>query len=401
MKKRIYICDVVMNSFMLFSVLTVLQGISGFEAINKIWMMVAGAMLVFEFFLCKYNVQQLAIVFVTLVLHIFAFAFTDGKLVSINIVFYFALWVLYYMFFSKRKDEIIERFSANKVFYDGILIVWTVLVGFSAIIPSCYEDGFFYSFAGHSFRLLPSALIILALAMYMAIKTGLKRYNFFLVLPMYAAFMGSSRTYFGVMLVFMIMYIYMVIENKSLFYISLIPLCVVILFLTSVGSISDKIAMKMYTQDSYFDFWGTITSGRTVFWQWDIEAFLELPIWQQFVGNGFNFVYDVNGSYMEAIWAHNDFINVLMNFGYIGVVVYTWSFYMLVSAFWKGHRNIPLPVKLLFLCAVFINSMMNMSYTYLCAMVSYPVFLCSISEKYSSEDLQEEEDKNRRVLSHE
>lgn len=86
---------------------------------------------------------------------------------------------------------------------------------------------------------------------------------------------------------------------------------------------------------------------------------------------------------MEKIWAHNDVVNILMNFGYVGLVIYIWAFRELYRSFCAKGSGIPWVAQALFLGAVFLNSMLNMSYTYLCAMISYPLFLCAISQQYS------------------
>ena len=299
-----------------------------------------------------------------------------------NVTFY--IHPLLYVFFAKSKDSILEIMEESGAYIDGVLWIWTAVVAVSALLPACYTDGYFYSFAGHSFRLMPASLIIMALAMYMAVSREDKRYNLFLIMPLYGAFMGKSRTYFAVCLIFVVMYLYMQTREKRNFYFGMVPLLGLVLLLMSVSSIADKIKATQYTDSSYYDFWGTVTNGRTVFWKWDLEAFFNLPLWRQFLGNGFNFVYDVNGAHMEKIWAHNDVINILMNFGYIGLAIYFWAFWEMLRSFWPREAEIPGFVKLLFLGTVAFNSMLNMSYTYLCAMIAYPLFLCVISAKYET-----------------
>ena len=229
---------------------------------------------------------------------------------------------------------------------------------------------------------MPAVLIIEALAMYMSISRKNRRYEFFLIVPTYAAFMNSSRTYFVVYFVFFTMYLYMRVKSKRNFYLMLLPCIFLFVLLMSMSGIMDKVQSTKYTENSYFDFWGTISNGRTVFWKWDLDAFFDLPLWQQFVGNGFNFPYEVTDMHGGALWAHNDIINLLMNFGYIGVVVYIWAYVILVRAYLPQGNKIPRMVRMLFHGAVWFNSMINMSYTYLCAMIAYPFFLCAISSCY-------------------
>ena len=381
-QKRTTFTELIVKGLILFSIFTVIQGLPMFDGLNRIWMALVSVALVFRIKEFKYTAKQFWILALTVLIHAVALYFTEFPLVHVNMLFYFLLWVLIYVFFSKGKDKILKILEKSDAYINSVLWVWTILVGVSAFIPFCYDGNYFVSFAGNSFRLMPSVLIITALAMYMAVSRGRKKYNLFLILPTYEAFMNHSRTYFGVYFLFLLMYVYMEFKSKKVFFVMMIPVGAILIGLMMATGIADKIVATMYTESSYFDFWGTITSGRTIFWKHDMEAFFELPIWQQFVGNGFNFVYDVNRKNFAEIWAHNDIINILMNFGYIGALIYCWVFMFLIKTFGLSKSKISVIVKMLFLGAVFINSMFNMSYTYLCAMISYPLFLCVIEEKY-------------------
>jgi hypothetical protein len=360
----------------------VLQEFPGFNAINRILMAFLACALLVVFLTYKYTLKQFFVLVAAVCIHAVAFLFTEFPLENSNDIFYFGMWILLYVFFTKSKQKIIEIMENSPIYMNACLIVWTVIVGVSALIPSCYEGSYFVSFTGSSFRLMPATLIICALAMYMAVHTGQIKYNLYLILPMYVMFMGHSRTYFAVMMAFFLCYMYMQIRDRRIFYLTLIPVGFIVLQLMMVSGIADKFTEATKTDSLTFDAMAVFTSGRSMFWVWDIEAFFALPFWQQFVGNGFNFVYDVNGRYMARIWAHNDVINILMTFGYIGLFIYCYSFFSMVKVFWRNESNIPLPVKAMFLFAVFFNSMFNMSYTYICATISYPLFLCVINAKY-------------------
>lgn len=385
-RKKITLTELVCCTLCLFAPFTVLQGISAFEKVNRIWMIATSFLLCVHFIMMKYNYKEILVLYITLILHVAAFGFTDGALYSVNIVFYFALWVLTYMFFAKTKKQLSNFLDRQKGILDGILVFWTVLVGFSALLPSSYEDGYFLSFTGNSFRLMPSALLVIALTTCMRISTGNRKYGYFLLLPLYTTFMGESRTYLLINCSFVLLYIYMTVKNKRRFYRLLIPILAVFGVFVILGGIADKIGASLGS-NAYWDAidpWAQFTSGRSVFWRWDIEAFFDLPLWQQFVGNGFNFVYDVNGSHMTKIWAHNDYINILMNFGYIGFVIYNWVFFRMIRTYWPKNSGVPKVVRYLFLGVVFFNSMFNMSYTYLCAMIAYPIMLVAITARYDS-----------------
>jgi hypothetical protein len=376
--------ELVVKGLLLFPIFTVLQGISIFDSINRIWLIIVCIALLGRLLTYRYSVQEFLVLIVTLVLHVIAIAYTEFPLYNFNMLFYFLLWVLLYVYFAKSKDRIMQILEYSHAYINVVLWCWTVLVGVSIFLPSCYNGSYFFSFAGSSFRLMPATLIIAALAMYMVIRYDDSRYTLFLVIPTYAAFMNQSRTYFGVYVVFLLMYLFMRVRSKKNFYLLLGPFVAAVIGLMLISGIADKIEAVWRTGVTPEKFLSAFTNARTVFWKWDMEAFFDLPVWQQFVGNGFNFAFDVTKQHQDkAIWAHNDIINMLMNFGYIGAMIYIWAYFKLTNSFFKQLPNVPVFVKVLFHGAVFLNSMMNMSYTYFCSVIAYPIFLLVIAKKYT------------------
>ena len=376
--------EMIVKGLMLFSIFTVLQGIRVFESINRVWLAIISIALVARLLTYRYSLAEFWVLVITAALHMVAVLFTDFPMYHTNMLFYFLLWVLLYLYFAKSKNKIMEILSDSGRYITGILWLWTLLVGISVFMPSCYRENYFFSFTGTSFRLMPTVLIVTALTMYMIIKRNDNRYYFFVIVPLYAGFMNQSRTYFGVFLLFLVMFMYMRMRSRKYFYLALIPVCLIFLLAAMSSGIADKFTQVWKTGVTTDQFLASFTNARTRFWRWDLEAFFALPFWQQFVGNGFDFAYEVTDRHGVAIWAHNDIINILMNFGYIGVIIYLWAYFKLVRAFWPRRKAIPPAVKWLFHGAVFLNSMMNMSYTYFCAVIAYPLFLCAIASRYDS-----------------
>jgi len=113
----------------------------------------------------------------------------------------------------------------------------------------------------------------------------------------------------------------------------------------------------------------------------DILEFLNLP-WQKILlGNGYNFVYDVNYlNFGAKIWAHNDIINVMMNYGIVGLLLYFYAFLQIM----KGRRrysrcDLQKASFILFVGIWFVNAMFNMNYTYFCSVLSLPIIWSAIS----------------------
>lgn len=143
-----------------------------------------------------------------------------------------------------------------------------------------------------------------------------------------------------------------------------------------------KIAATTYTTTSIFDKWGTITNGRTVFWSLDLKHFFKENIFNQLLGCGFNFDYQITKRfYTSAHWAHNDFISILLNFGYVGLGIYFYSVYKLLKVF-VFEQKMPKLIVLLVFMIWFLNAMFNMFYTYTCSMVCFPMMLIALREYY-------------------
>ena len=73
------------------------------------------------------------------------------------------------------------------------------------------------------------------------------------------------------------------------------------------------------------------TSGRSLFWSVDLKAFASGNIIQVLFGRGFDYIYGLNARMVNLeIWAHNDFIHLLLGGGLLafGVYVYIiWRFF--------------------------------------------------------------------------
>lgn len=366
--------NLMIKTMLLFPVLTVLQGLPYLNSINRIAIAFLMFQLFFSFKYIQYNIKDLLIIFLTFVIHVIAFFYTEGKFYNFNMVFYLMLWVLIYIILAKKKNDLFRFFDCNKKYAMNIVKIWEFIVIISIPFSRSYQFGAFQSFCDQPFRLMPTTLVILSLIFIYQNKEDDNRYYWYMIVPAFTAFMGFSRTYFAIFIMVFFIHLFYRIKDKRMLFIVGIPIIIVFYFITINSAIGDKFISASYTSNSYFDFWGTITSGRTVFWEIDINAFKGLPLWNRIVGNGYNFVFYVNErSGHGDIWAHNDIINILMNFGYIGVIVYLYAFVRLVMPFFKTNRY--RIAKYGFLFMVFFNSMMNMSYTYLCAFISYPIFL--------------------------
>ena len=378
MKIRDNISSIIIKTIALFSISTLLTGIPIIGSlINKIMIIILCLELVYYCTCIKYKIFDVICIFFMVVLTIISLFYTSAfKYNNLNMVFYLPIWVVLLIIFTRNKNVFITSIYDNVQFLKIITNIWFLLVIFSFLFPTSYvsREHVFASFTGNTFRFSPAVLLITVIIFIIKKISNEKKYNFYLIITAFLMITGGSRTYFGVYLLFILSYFIISIRKKmNVLVLFLLIGCTLLIALPYTG-IGRKINSTTYTEYSYYDPVATFTSGRSIFWKYDMQAFFDLPISQRFVGNGYNFPYEINEKYMNnPVWAHNDFINILMNYGYIGLFIYLYSF----TIFYKKYVEkikINKKCKFLYFIAIFLNSFFNMSYTYLCAFFSYILF---------------------------
>lgn len=378
MKLKLNIDKSIFYLSVIFSLTIILQGIPMLENINKVMMIGIIGLLFFKVITSKQKIKNSIVLILTCMVYILALIFTEES-VNMNTYFYFILWILYFIFLNDNYNKMMDYANNNVKFIKVILYIWSALVLISFFIKKSYIRGFFSPFGCGEHRFGSSCLMITALNYILVLKTGKRRYFIFSILPIIGIAMGGARTYLAVYLVMLMCLFYLNCKKKWMFYVMLIPA----VFLLSYFILNSPIGNKFEDtySNGYNGFWATFTSGRSNFWKYDLQAFFKLPILQQFVGNGFDFVYSVNLKYINMkIFAHNDFINLLMNFGYIGMFLYEYVFFRFCK---KNIGNISRVQKYSFYFIWFFNAFFNMVYTYPMATLVLPYILYSLKHNYN------------------
>ena len=308
---------------------------------------------------------------------------TQFSYLNINLLFYFPFIILYSFYVIDNKDFIVGWLVCHKSFVNFILFVWTLIVGVSIFIPSCYnvkEAGelYFGSFAGTIFRLGPAAFFIQALALVGMSIYGNKKYIFYMLVPMYCFLAGSSRTYFVIGTCMFVIAWYWFGVSKKVFYLTVIPMGLLSIYFLINSSLGAKI---LYTLDpnQYGDFWFRVTSSRSMFWAKDIQAWSSQSLINRLFGCGLDFTNRVSG-----LWAHNDFIEVLCSLGILGLIVYCGCIYKLINYCVPRGSGIPLTIRLMIVLAWLFNAFFNMHYTYFCCTLGYPFAVIAVSFYYKT-----------------
>lgn len=389
---KVKINDAYMKIVLLFPLTTLFQ--SKIEILNK------GMLALLLFFLLmmlsrkKLKKSSVIVMFLVLVCQVWATFSTDLPIYSLNTWFYFPVFAFYFLYFAENKYEIKELLISNGIFIQWLIRIWCVLVAFSALLPSSYPENqdwgggsYFSSFTDSSFRLGPAALFILTLIFFSIIVLGRRKNIIWSIVPLFCFYKGGSRIYFGIGLLLFFVVWYFYFFDKKKFWLSLLPLCAVFVALFFSSGIYDKFVATSYTANSYFDFWGTVTNSRSVFWVYDMEAYFSQDFIHKLLGLGFNFVYEVNKAAVGVkIWAHNDFIQIVTTYGILGLVLYFYIFFhsfKLLYPHKKERRG--LVNTEIWICVVmiwFLNAFFNMFYTYFCSVLCFPILALIVKAAY-------------------
>lgn len=308
--------------------------------------------------------------------HVYALANTTFPVKNSNTLYYFMFWIMYYILVMARLDGMRKFVFDEERYICNIIRICCLMLFVSMLLPSSYASGYFESFTGNSARTCPVAVFILTLIL-VAIKIyGKKKYIYFSIFPMYCFFMGDSRTYLGVGLMLFLIVLYYFYGNKRNFYYSLIPMILILALLVASSSVMNRFTNALdYTGNTlskYYDFWGVVTSGRSVFWVDMLDAFWKTDWMHKLFGNGFHFVYTVRN-----FWAHNDFIQLLLTFGFLGLVTYLWTICGLFKQILLHihKKSYPKFIVVLMFLIWLVNCFFNMFYVYMCALLPFPIML--------------------------
>lgn len=297
-----------------------------------------------------------------------------------NMLLYFPFYIIYYLFIGKNWGNIIEQLRKHRVFIDRILYVWNFMVALSFFIPSCYtyegEDRGFVSFAGTTFLLCPIAIFVFVLLAYQYILYRRKKYICLMVVPSLCVLLGTTRTYLVVLLCAWAIFLYAILKNKKHFFGVLILFAAVAIVIVAISPIKDKfITAAGRTETTGQDFWYGFTSGRSIFWAYDMNAIMHNSLDKILFGNGINYLFYLNEPVFKvALWAHNDYIQILSDYGLLGLFIYVYMIYYVVRNILEGIK----PSRILMCCLIMLwafNAFFNMFYTYFCATLSFPFFV--------------------------
>lgn len=310
-----------------------------------------------------------------------------------NMLFYFPFLLLYFCFIRLNMGFAMDFIAKHKTYVDVVLLAWNVMVFISFFLSSSYvyegETQGFVSFAGTTFLLSPMAIFAFVIA---AIQYYMHRgfvYVLGLIIPSLCIFMGTTRTYLIVLLCAWLVFIYVMLDDKR----KAIPVFLLIgmtfVLIVTVSPISEKFINAMDRSSTLsMDPLEAFTSGRSVFWSYDTAAIFRDSPFNIIFGHGVNWIFNLNrAQFGNPLWAHNDFIQILSDYGILGLGINLWAIYALFKDVFRNQRIHPLIILVLF-CMWAFNAFFNMFYTYFCAALSYPFYLLLVRYDYAFKKLE-------------
>lgn len=346
---------------------------------NKLLFFVVIAFLALSALVTRYTKRQIVLGIAFLTVYCCAFLMTSGVADNVNEYAYLLLFILLALCVTQHRGEVAQFLKDYRGYLLMIVRLWCALALLSIPFPSAWSDGYFYSFSGNVFRSATASVFVMALVA--VLITWRRIYAVYALVPLFCILNGGSRTYLalGAMIAFLILYL--ACSSKRVFYAILIPaltlFAIALVYSSVMGKIMDTVVVPkdVYYKDPLVRF----TSGRSLFWKEDLRSFFQGPFYKQIVGYGYNFVYDVNEvAINNRIWAHNDFIGILLCYGYVGLACYIGAFAFMYKACIGGVK-LPKWVHFILIFIWCFNAFFNMFYTYVCASASYPFLLLAIS----------------------
>ena len=266
-----------------------------------------------------------------------------------------------------------------------MVILWEFLIVISFPLSSSWGGSAFYSFSGGQHRMDSATIMIFAAILIIyRLENYRKKILFLTIIPSAAVILSGARTYLIILgVILAVFYYYSNIRHTYRFYFTIVPIAIAaVYFVMSTSVMQDRIA-TMQNESVYFTSVGYnaltgITSGRSTFWLIDLQKYWESPILNRILGNGFNFVRYVNETYYTtAIWAHNDFINIICCNGIVGLILYFYVYFEMVKSAMPSNmeRKVVVFMTVAFHICCLFNAMFNMLYSYFAAALAIPILL--------------------------
>lgn len=288
--------------------------------------------------------------FILLVIVHYIFNFNDEGITKYLLVT--ALFLIYFCK-DKNKKSLREVIQSNTKIIEIMLSVSEIImilfcflkVGYTDIWEGNYYIGPFSNPHTTTYYLI----VLMIFATILRKKNNNIINNIFLIVPLILSFITGARVPFlGAVIVFLYNYYLDYTKNKRLFKyetIVFVSISIIVIILLLFNIIEIPVLNKIF--DTLRE--GNFSNSRNHIWRVNLIVFSESNIFRMLFGYGAAYPFEITQYYLQArVWAHNDFIQILVSYGLVGLAIYM---YILIDFFVK-NRNIFIIMLLLFLAIV-------------------------------------------------
>lgn len=298
--------------------------------------LVLGGLLIIIMFLMIRKVKEYFIVILFTIGEIITLVYCDDMFQNID-VFANALFVVELLLIIRHSefvDELLLAVRAIKPFIKAAIYVYPAYILLLLLLPECWTlkdvwDGTYFTVFTAPQAVAANSCMYIALALFYCRAYSRNWYLMIGVILCVGVIVLSGVRVFVISAVVLLYYSVKVYFKKKRTQ-KWIGITIAALSAAAIAS-SNTFQMKMdnalkMQSVSGFTFIDALTNSRTIFWRNDLVAyFTSLDPLSIIFGKGHDFVYRINE--MNAgypFWAHNDFIQMLIGQGLVGLGIYLW-----------------------------------------------------------------------------
>jgi hypothetical protein len=328
------------------------------------------------------SVKYLSFIFITMIMGVRSIqGITSHNLTKWNAmsIFVFMLVILHCSEKLERK-KLIDFIRKNVRLINLCICSFFIIVTFTIINRSGFEVLWGSTTLRGPFTLQHylayDLLIIIALSELMRFLTKNNWYLSYVIIALGFIFMSGVRTILLALAVLIIREFVMIKSTKTKLVIAGSGIAsVVVVFLTGIYKLIPILAKFGNTLHG-----GSISNGRNVFWVKDFEEFFQLDLSKKLFGAGANWIFELNVKVInQYIHAHNDYINIMVMFGIVSLVLFIAFNFSCIN-----FRN-----KYLFMLAMFSLAFFNGLFTYSIFVISMPIIVIFFDYAGDKEEMEE------------
>ncbi len=282
-----------------------------------------------------YSKKNLAVFLLIMILFVYSCTVSNDVIRNITDFAYYFFSVLILLEFCNTKEKygLKEAYLNKSYIVDKITLVNFLIILIEAVTPSCYYNewgGRYFcglSDAGHT--IAPGICLNMALMLLYLDKKKFKVKNLIILCTYLVIVFNTGARIFVLPSVILVSYYFLskINQKKDKIICSIVATIIFVFIFLKTGMYDKFMYSITGSSKNNMSFLRFFTSGRSVFWVVDLKDYMHSSIIEKLFGHGFDYIYQLNSSKVGmAIWAHNDFINILIGVGLFGFLIYIYIY---------------------------------------------------------------------------